>query len=123
MSPRISSKVAVAAILAVCGTASAQFYEYQIVAKAGQAGLTGMGEGPSITDGLDSGFPYIAFTGQTAFSADEGECFFVGDGHGDPTNISESLTASGQNLSPTCKINDDGTVAIRWTSPNPNGPT
>jgi hypothetical protein len=124
MRARVRVPLTAAVVLALAGAAHGQFYKYTIIAKVGQANLTGMGDGPSINNGTaNNNVPLVAFTGQTTGSPDEYEGVFVGDGMTDPVNISESLTANDQNLSATCQINELGTVAIRWTSPNPNGPT
>ena len=48
-----------------------KFYGYDVVAKNGQGGLTGMGNLPSIND-----FGQVAFTGQSG----GGESIWVGDG-------------------------------------------
>ena len=64
-----------------------KFYSYDIVAKNGQLGLTGMGLQPSIND-----YGQIAFVGQSG----GGESIWVGDGVSAPRNINPGFLNPGR---------------------------
>jgi hypothetical protein len=90
----------------LCGTASASpFYDYKVVAITGQAGLTGIGDSPSINDHGD-----VAFVGVLA--AGLGQGVFKGNGVGDPINIS-GFTGALRVYGRAVQINNNGKIVAR----------
>lgn len=80
------------------------FYDFDIIAVTGQAGLTSIDSNVSIND---SG--KVAFVGRLA----GGEGVFVGDGSADPQNITPSRVTSRISFAPAVQINNMNQVVAR----------
>lgn len=92
--------IAVRPLTAAPAAGRSPYYEYNVIAEVGQAGLTGMGDQPSIND-----FGVVAFVGKVA----GGEKVFVGEGVIDPKPITTFLRTYGRAV----QINNQGQVVSR----------
>lgn len=99
----IISALAVLAVMLVqaCSISASPFYQYQVVAAAGQIGITGIGKYVSINDSGN-----VAFVGKLA----GGEAIFIG-GSVPLRNITPGFVASDRFFGDTVQINDVNYIA------------
>jgi|CXWL01.1.fsa_nt_gi beta-lactam-binding protein with PASTA domain len=104
---RISLQCLITFLLALTLTSLAEasvFYKFDVIAKTGQAGLLGLGSGPSINDNGSVAFQGVVTGGQS---------IFVGDGNTDPINITPGFIGATRTFSQTVQINNAGKVIAR----------
>src|SRR5688572_23574240 len=80
------------------------FYDFKVIAVTGQAGLTGIGDSPSINDEGT-----VAFVGVLA----GGQGVFIGNGFGDPVNITPAFVSPTRVFGRAVQINNTRQVLAR----------
>ena len=81
----------------ICLSPPPVYYDYTVIAKTGDQGLTGLGTGPSINDNGQ-----VAFVGQFADGSDS---IFVGDRLSTLNNVSKALQSPNRYFQPSVQIN------------------
>ncbi|HEV7404817.1 MAG TPA: hypothetical protein VGO11_17880, partial [Chthoniobacteraceae bacterium] len=98
----LSSSMAMAVFAAV-PTRAGVYYDYDVIAKTGDGGLTAINAGVSM-----NGAGTVAFTGKVA----GGSAVFVGDGLGGPRNITPGFVNAERFFGPAAQINNANQVAV-----------
>src|SRR5262249_35378855 len=95
----------VALLCPLVPTASANvFYRFDIIAQTGQASLISMGDSPSINDDGEVGFVGVLTGGQAVF---------IGNGVGNPVNITPGFVRSTLVFGRAVQINNNWKVVAR----------
>lgn len=86
------------ASMPISSVVAGSLYKFEVIAKTGQAGITGIQDSPSIND-----FGLVAFSGSLA----GGTSIFVADGTADPKNITPGFVSPNRSFSRSVKINNN----------------